>query len=224
MQSHALLGFVTAARTPPGIVDVLKQWNDQRGSDAQQFTFLLTDMVGSTAMTSELGNAGAQRVVRAHNILVRAAAKAFRGREVKHTGDGILLIFPDATFGTRAAIDIQQEAANFAAENPGAPLAMRIAVHTGEAVYEDSEYYGPAVTTVNGLCSALETGAIGVTAAVRQKMPTSLKFEDLGSVSLKGIAQSVHIMKLLWEPKRIGKKPALEYRQIGTAPPGGAAR
>ena len=135
-----MLGDATGAK--PLLPDLLGKWNDplNQTGEPQQVTFLLTDIVGSTAMTSEIGNAGAQRVVRAHNAICRAAAKAFRGREVKHTGDGMLLIFPDSTAGARAAIDIQQEANTFALDNPAAPLVLRVGVHTGEAVYEDSEY------------------------------------------------------------------------------------
>jgi class 3 adenylate cyclase len=207
-------------------VDLIARWSDpaQRGAEAQQMTFLLTDMVGSTAMTSEIGNAGAQRVVRAHNTIVRAAAKAFRGREVKHTGDGMLLIFPDSTTAARAAIDIQQEATTFAADNPTAPLALRIGLHTGEAVFEDGEYYGPAISIVNGICALVSTTEICCSVSVRQKIPSSFRVEDLGATAVKGAANLLQVFKLIWEPKRVSKKPALEYRLIGgVSPPTAAA-
>ena len=64
---------------------------------------LFCDLVGSTALTSKLGNSGAQRVVRAHNTVVREALKEFKGREVKHTGDGLLCTFIDAAGAAKAA-------------------------------------------------------------------------------------------------------------------------
>ncbi len=67
----------------PGLI---QQWADPsaRGK-AERLIFLLTDLVGSTALTSKLGNSGAQRVVRAHNSIVRQALKDFKGKEIKHT-------------------------------------------------------------------------------------------------------------------------------------------
>jgi adenylate cyclase len=208
---------------PPPINEILARWSDpgQRGAEPQQMTFLLTDIVGSTALTSQIGNAGAQRVVRAHNTIVRAAAKAFRGREVKHTGDGMLLIFPDSTSGARAAVDIQQEATGFAKDNPTAPLAMRVGVHTGEAVFEDGEYYGPAVAIVSGICAMVDAAEICCSATVRQKVPAVIRFEEMGAHKVKGAASPIDLVKLLWEPKRSATKTVLEYRQIGTTPNSG---
>jgi len=208
----------------PPLNDLLTAWNDPTGQTAgpQQITFLITDIVGSTALTSQIGNAGAQRVVRAHNAIARTAAKAFKGREVKHTGDGMLLTFPDPTAGVKAAMDIQQEAANYAHDNPSAPLVLRIGVHIGDAVLEDNEYYGSAVSVVNGVCALVDGGEICCTTAIRRKVSASaFRFEDLGTRSLKGGGGSVEVSKVLWEPKRQPAKGVVEYRQIGTAPTAG---
>jgi adenylate cyclase len=207
------------------LAQLLTRWHDTAAaataSERQDVTLLLTDIVGSTALTSQIGNAGAQRVVRAHNSIVRAAAKAFRGREVKHTGDGMLLAFPDAGTAARAAIDIQQESCNFADANPTAPLSLRIGLHTGEALLEDGEYYGPAVAAVNGVCAHASANEIACTAVLRRKLPAALKVEDMGQLTFKGSAERIGVFKLLWEPKRAKTKSVLEYRQIGNAPGGG---
>ncbi len=120
----------------PPLPDLIAQWSDAsaRGAETKKVTFLLTDIVGSTALTSKLGNSAAQRVVRAHNAAARGAAKNFRGSEIKHTGDGMLLTFPDAAAACRAAMEIQQEGTAYARENPDAPLIMRLGVHFGESL------------------------------------------------------------------------------------------
>ena len=43
-------------------------------------------------MTQDLGDAGAQQVVGAHNRIVRESLSKFQGNEIKHTGDGSVLI------------------------------------------------------------------------------------------------------------------------------------
>jgi len=210
----------------PSLNELLNAWNDPANQMAgpQQVTFLLTDIVGSTALTSQIGNAGAQRVVRAHNAITRAAAKAFKGREIKHTGDGMLLLFPDPAGAARAAMDIQQEATNYAKDNPAAPLVLRVGVHQGDAVFEDGDYYGAAVSVVNGVTGAIGNTEIGCTAAIRKKVAgAAFRFEDLGIQTLKGSPTGIELYKLLWEPKRPTGKTVLEYRQIGTAPAAGGS-
>ena len=56
---------------------------------------MFTDIVGSTEMTARLGDAAALELVRVHDALVRRGLAAHRGREVKHTGDGIMAAFDD---------------------------------------------------------------------------------------------------------------------------------
>ena len=56
---------------------------------------MFTDIVGSTEMTARLGDSAALELVRAHDALVRRGLDAHGGREVKHTGDGIMAAFDD---------------------------------------------------------------------------------------------------------------------------------
>src|SRR5580704_1867101 len=54
---------------------------------------MFTDIVGSTEMTARLGDSAALELVRAHDALVRRGLEAYGGREIKHTGDGIMASF-----------------------------------------------------------------------------------------------------------------------------------
>ena len=53
-------------------------------------TILFTDIVDSTAMTQSIGDEAAMALLSVHDTIVRDALAAFGGREVKHTGDGIM--------------------------------------------------------------------------------------------------------------------------------------
>ena len=66
---------------------------------------MFTDIVGSTEMTARLGDTAALELVRAHDALVRRGLAAYRGREVKHTGDGIMAAFDDVAHAVRAAAE-----------------------------------------------------------------------------------------------------------------------
>ena len=202
----------------PVLSDLIKQWADPniRGAEIKKVTFLLTDIVGSTALTSKIGNSGAQRVVRAHNAAARAACKNFRGTEVKHTGDGMLLTFPDAAAAARAAMEIQSEGSAYARDNPDAPLVMRIGVHTGEASFEEGEYYGPALSFLNGVCAAAGDSQIFLSDEAKNRcVGPAFRFQDMGKRTLKGSDISAQVHKLEWTPKIKAVKGPLEYTQIG---------
>src|SRR5215813_9659784 len=53
-------------------------------------TVLFTDIVGSTSLTQQLGDEAAMEVVHLHDQIVHDSIAAWNGREVKHTGDGIM--------------------------------------------------------------------------------------------------------------------------------------
>ena len=199
--------------------DLLREWADPaaRGARSESIVFLLTDIVGSTALTAKLGNSAAQRIVRAHNAVARAAVKDFKGREIKHTGDGMLLTFADAGSATKAAMYIQQEAYAYATENPDAPLALRVGLHAGQAEKDDGDYHGEAVLLLDGICAAGETGQIVCSEEIAARAGTNLRFFDLGPKLLKGTEIERKVFKLDWTPKMKGPGP-LEYRQIGTQP------
>lgn len=206
----------------PPLPDLITQWADPtvRGAEVKKVTFLLTDIVGSTALTSKMGNSAAQRVVRAHNSAARAAIKNFRGTEVKHTGDGMLITFPDGAAAGRAAMEIQQEGTSYARDNPDAPLVMRLGIHTGEASVEEGEYYGPALSILNGICAAAGDDQIFCTEEVKSKcVGPVFRFQDMGMRTLKGSQLQCRAFKLEWTPKMKAPKGPVEYKQIGKKKP-----
>ena len=59
-------------------------------ADGALRTIMFTDIVGSTEITARVGDLIATELVRAHDAIVRRALRQCGGREVKHTGDGIM--------------------------------------------------------------------------------------------------------------------------------------
>jgi class 3 adenylate cyclase len=57
--------------------------------DAALRAIMFTDLKGSTAMTTRLGDTKALHLLQIHNSLTRNALREHTGREVKHLGDGI---------------------------------------------------------------------------------------------------------------------------------------
>ena len=69
-------------------------------------TLLFTDMEGSTAIASDLGEEAAQVVRRRHFALVREQVERYRGREVKTMGDGFMVAFTSTRRAVQCAVEI----------------------------------------------------------------------------------------------------------------------
>jgi hypothetical protein len=95
-------------------------------------TVLFTDIVDSTALTQQLGDEAAMKFLRVHDTIVRDALQALGGREVKHTGDGIMACFLSTVAAVRCATRIQRA---LAAHTDG---DVRVKVRIGAArVFQD---------------------------------------------------------------------------------------
>lgn len=183
------------------IGNVLQEWNlpEKRPAVPSIFTFVFTDIVGSTAMTQRLGNAGAQKAVRAHNNAVRSAIQAYKGHEVKHTGDGIMATFPDPPSAVAACIKMQREIAAHNMQNPSMEVNVRIGINAGEAVQEENDFFGAAVQMTARICDKATTGNIWVSQAVVDACKGQrIGFIPRGGFDMKGIQGSKRLFEVGW--------------------------
>ncbi len=166
--------------------------------DAGLRAVLVTDLVGSTELTARLGDAAALELVRAHDALVRRALAAHGGREVKHTGDGIMAALDGVPNAVRAAADIQRRFAAYNAE-AAESLQVRIGIHAGEPVADHNDLFGATVQLAFRLCSEAEAGAIVVSDLVRDLNEEDASgFVALGERQLKGFADKRPVFRFEW--------------------------
>jgi class 3 adenylate cyclase len=159
---------------------------------------LVTDIVGSTEMTARLGDTAALELVRVHDALVRRGLSLHAGREVKHTGDGILAAFDEVANAVRAAADIQQRLEGYNTE-ASESLRVRIGIHAGEPVAEHNDLFGATVHMAFRLCSEAEAGGILVSALVRELSgQDDSRFVALGERRLKGFSASTPVFRFEW--------------------------
>ena len=167
-------------------------------TDAGLRGVLVTDIVGSTEMTARLGDAAALELVRVHDALVRRGLALHAGREVKHTGDGIMAAFDDVANAVRAAADIQQRFHDYNAE-AAESLRVRIGIHAGEPVAEHNDLFGATVQMAFRLCTEAEAGGILVSGLVRELSgQDAARFVALGERRLKGFSASTPVFRFGW--------------------------
>jgi class 3 adenylate cyclase len=106
------------------------------------------------------------RLIGEHDVIIRRALVTARGREVKHTGDGIMAAFDDTSNALECAWAIRE---GFRTRNVSAstPLIVRIGLAAGEPVERDGDLFGPTVNLASRLCAAARPDAILVSEAVR---------------------------------------------------------
>lgn len=165
--------------------------------DPAMRTIMFTDIVDSTGMTARLGDVLAVEMVRAHDALVRRALHRTGGREVKHTGDGIMASFDDAVGAVECASAIQQafDAFNLASREK---LRVRIGLDAGEPVADHNDLFGATVQMAARLCQSAEPDSIVVSEAVSASLPGRFSLVSLGPKALKGFAQPVTAFAVAW--------------------------
>src|SRR5207249_1233312 len=163
-------------------------------------TVLFTDIVESSTMTESLGDEAALAMLGVHDTIVRDALSALGGREVKHTGDGIMASFVSAAGAVRCAIQIQRELDKHAQANPKRPLKVRVGAAAGEPVEQNNDLFGSTVQLAARLCGHAQPEQILVTNAIAELcVGKGLRFEDLGEVVLKGFGYPVRAHVAAWK-------------------------
>lgn len=159
-------------------------------------SILFTDIVGSTEVHDRHGDEVALALVRRHDAIVRDAVARHEGREVKHTGDGIMASFQNASSALRSAIDMQR---GVAADGDEPRLAIRIGINAGEPIEEGNQLFGLAVNVARRLCDATGPGTIMISEALRGlTMGKGFHFSPLGERSFKGVDAPLVVSLVAW--------------------------
>jgi Protein of unknown function (DUF4242)/Adenylate and Guanylate cyclase catalytic domain len=116
-------------------------------------TVLFTDVVNSTTLTQSLGDEAALVILGVHDTIVRDALSASGGREVKHTGDGIMASFVSPAGAVRCAIQIQRELTSIHKQIPTAhsrfestPQPANLSSST--TIYLDPQFNSPRASVL----------------------------------------------------------------------------
>jgi class 3 adenylate cyclase len=165
-------------------------------------TVFFTDVVNSTTLTQSLGDEAALAMLGIHDMIVRDALSALGGREIKHTGDGIMACFISPASAVRCAIQIQRELEKHAKAKPERALKVRVGAAAGEPVEQHNDLFGSTVQLASRLCAHAQPEQILVSNAIAELcLGKGLQFEDLGEVTLKGFGYPMRAHAAAWRPQ-----------------------
>jgi len=100
-------------------------------------TVVFTDLEGFTRFTSRHGDEAALGLLAEHQKTAASIVRQWHGRIVKHLGDGLMLVFPDAAHAVHAALDLVPSAPD--------PVRMRAGLHSGELLMTEGDLIGNVV-------------------------------------------------------------------------------
>lgn len=164
-------------------------------------TFLLTDVEQSTAAWDAAPEAMAKAISRHYEILGDAVARHHGVRPVEQgEGDSIVAAFSRAADGVAAALEAQQRLGAEAWPD-GGRVAVRMALHTGDAQLRDSRnYFGQTVIRTARLRALARGGQVLASRATRDlvadALPGGASWRDLGVHRLKDLGRPEHVFQL----------------------------
>lgn len=180
-------------------------------------TIFVSDIEDSTGWNERLGDARWLDVLREHNEVMRRHIAAHAGHAVKTIGDAFMVVFADPLAALRCAVDVQRE---FQAREQGtgnkeqggsgsphvpgslfpAPIEVRIGLHTGEALWDQDDFYGTNMTLAFRIAAEGGGGQILVSSLLKERTQSSggFKFGDGREVELKGLSGRHRVYEVSW--------------------------
>ena len=159
----------------------LRHWAGYAGGHSRVLvTLLFADVVSSTEAAVRAGDAAWRDLLSQYFEEMRAELERFRGREVKTTGDGMLVTFDASGRAIQCAAAIRRIAR-------GHGLQLRVGVHVGEVEIVGSDIRGVTVHEAARIMAKAGPDEILVSELTRVLAGAGFAFTDRGTHALKGL-------------------------------------
>ncbi|MEA2448412.1 MAG: hypothetical protein QOG63_344 [Thermoleophilaceae bacterium] len=164
-------------------------------------TILFTDLVRSTSLFQREGDDAADAKRRSHFTALRSVVAEHGGREVKSTGDGLMVAFSSAAVAVRCAVEMQRA-------NP-AGLEMRVGIDAGEPIPDGDDLYGTPVIVASRLCDLAGPGEILASEVVCRIAGPRIEepIQSAGALRLRGVPHRVAAAHVQWSGAALPEPP-----------------
>lgn len=199
-ETHGLIPNEIIAVSEDDILRFLGRINDPGLAPAANpfRAILFTDLEGSATLLEAAGESAYMVLLREHDLIIRRALVDTRGREVKHTGDGIMASFDDVSSALVCSMAIQDGFAARVSGGAAPDLRVRIGIAAGEPVNHNDDLFGATVTLASRICAATDAGHILTSDVVHDLGRTKgFVFDEGREIGLKGFSAPVRLFELL---------------------------
>jgi len=213
-----------AASSPPSAPPVARA---ATAAERRQLTVMFCDLVGSTALSTQLDPEDLRDVIAAYHKCATDVVTRFGGYVAKYMGDGVLIYFgypeaheADAENAVRAALALTEAVAKQFAQG-GHKIRIGIAtglvvvgelVGTGEA--KERNVVGETPNLAARLQSAAAPNTAVIDATTRRLAGELFEYEPIEPTALKGFAEPVGAWKILRERSIASRFEALRSASL----------
>ena len=170
-------------------------------------TLMFTDLRGSTALYSRIGDARAYQLVREHFAYMAGAVRAQNGGIVKTIGDAVMAAFSDPADAVRAALAIQGDVATFNRDHglgQADGLVIKLGLHGGPCIVvtlnDRLDYFGSTANLAARLQGQSRGGDIVLSRTLADDPAVAPLLRDVPNASevamIKGFADPVGFLRL----------------------------
>jgi predicted ATPase/class 3 adenylate cyclase len=188
-------------------------------------TLCFTDIESSTQVQERIGAAYATVLMR-HRALIKEAFEAHHGLIISAEGEEFFAAFDDAGAAVGATIDAQR-ALEREPWPEGAPIRVRMGLHTGTPAWTDHEYVGLDVVRAARISAAAHGGQVLMSGSTRSQLPAApagFSLKALGIHRLKGLNSSEAIYQVVcmdlaheFPPPRTLARPVADLPVVRTS-------
>jgi adenylate cyclase len=169
--------------------DVVGHMESDLGGDSvdlgrMRVAIAFADLAGYTRLTEEAGELEAVDAVERFVDAVESSLPE-DSRVIKTIGDEVMIVGTDPFALTEWAVSFQRQ-------RDGRTLS-RIAIHYGNALYRDGDYYGRDVNIASRVAARAAGGEVLVTRPVVERAGGNLEFDRIAEVRLKGFTESTEV-------------------------------
>ncbi|MDP8957018.1 MAG: adenylate/guanylate cyclase domain-containing protein, partial [Actinomycetota bacterium] len=177
-----------SGRSPTGAGDEIK-------------VFLIADVRGYTRFTQERGDEAAARLAAKFAAVAREGVEDSGGSVIELRGDEALAVFASPRQALRAAVGLQTRFSEETSADPTLPLRVGIGLDAGEAVPVEGGFRGAPLNVAARLCAQAAPGEVLASNEVVHlaRRVEGMRFLEQAPLQLKGLAQPIHVMKVVLE-------------------------
>lgn len=155
----------------------------------QLAAIMFTDMVGYTALMQENEPVAVQKRNISNKILEESLVK-YDGKLLQQYGDGTLSIYNSALSAVKSSIEIQTR-------NRNEKIDMRIGIHTGDVMFDDTGIYGDSVNIASRIESLGIAGAVFISEKLFNEISNQgIAAQPLGYFEFKNVQQPLQVYAL----------------------------
>jgi class 3 adenylate cyclase len=177
--------------------------------ERRHLTVLFCDLVGSTAIATQLDPEEWRETVAGYHRVAAQAIERFGGHVAKYLGDGLMAFFGwpeahdnDAERAARAGLAILDAIAKLNEQPAHAKLSARIGIDSGSVVVgagagHDADVFGDTPNIAARIQASTEPDTVAITDATHRLVSGLFVVDDAGAQTLKGFDQPVRLYRVL---------------------------